>query len=82
MTVSQLIEVLINGINEGTIDKDGEILAAMVNGAYQADEEQIFDAMEDENNCEGLYLLTSNPSDDCNVLLYPHLREKEEEPRE
>lgn len=79
MTVIKLIEALINGINEGTIDKDGEILAALVNGAYQDCEEQIFDAMEDGNNCEGLYLLMSKPSDDCNVLLYPHLRDKKED---
>ena len=82
MTVSKLIEALINEINEGTIDKDGEILAAIVNGAYQDDEEQIFDAMKDSNSCEGLYLLMSKPSDDCNVLLYPHLREKKEETKE
>ena len=81
MKVVQLLESLINSINDGTIDKDGEILACTVNGCFQADEEQLMETV-NENLCDGLYLLMSKPNENCNIILYPHVRETKEETQE
>lgn len=79
MTLKTLIDLLNKAVGEGGLDPDGEVVAATLNGALQADEEALMEQVEKDNDNDGMfYILLTLPDDPKYYQVFSTAYKKEE----
>ena len=77
MTLKTLIDLLNKAVDKGDLNPDGEVVAATLNGARQADEEVMMEQVEEEKN-DGIYILLTLPDDPKHYQIFYTVYIKEE----
>ena len=81
MTLKTLIDLLNKAVDEGNLDPDGEVVAATLNGALQADEEALMEQVEKDNDNDNdgmFYILLTLPDDPKYYQVFSTVYKKEE----
>jgi len=78
MTLKTLIDLLNKAVDEEKLNPDGEVVAATLNGAIQADEEALMEQVEKDNNDGMFYILLTLPDDPKYYQVFSTVYKEEE----